>query len=104
MSKSTDLGNSSLPPARRQRVQNKIFFRLSSHHLSFFQAMAQDYYGRGKIKSPTIGLLAKTCLITAGNAWNRMMHQLMTQDFERKLRQLEQERQWQQQQQDYQQR
>jgi len=53
--------------------------------------MAEDYYQRGKIVQPSIGLLAKTCLITAGNAWNRMMQQLMTQEFERKLRRVKQD-------------
>jgi hypothetical protein len=69
--------------------------------------MARDYYQRGKIKSPTIGPLAKTCLITAGNAWNRMQDQLMNKGYEKKSPQVELERQrqqQQQQQQDHQQR
>jgi hypothetical protein len=94
MSKSKDLENSL--PARQQRVQNKIFFRLHSSYFSFFQAMAEDYYKKGKIKAPTIGLLAKKCLMTAGGAWNRMTIQLMTQDFERRQR-VEQERKQQEQ-------
>ncbi|MDQ6666686.1 MAG: hypothetical protein M3Y53_00495 [Thermoproteota archaeon] len=92
----------------RQKVNNsnRIYLRLPSSYLSFFQAMAEDYYQRGKIEAPSIGLLAKTCLITAGNAWNRMCIQLMNKEYERKMRQeVEQERhQQQQQQQNYQQR
>ncbi|MDQ6667307.1 MAG: hypothetical protein M3Y53_03655, partial [Thermoproteota archaeon] len=62
-SKDPEKGTSS---SRKQRqVDNKIFFRLPSSYLSFFQSMAEDYHRRGKIKAPTIGLLAKTCLITA---------------------------------------
>ena len=79
------------PEQKKVNNSNRIFLRLPSSYIPFFQAMAQDYYQRGKIKTPTIGLLAKTSLITAGNAWNRMMHQLMTRDFERR-RQLEQDR------------
>jgi hypothetical protein len=98
---------SNLPPTLQQQVvKNKIFFRLQYSYRPFFQAMAEDYYQRGKIDSPSIGLLAKACLMTAGNAWNRMMLQLMTQDFEKKWRQkIEQERHRQQKQpQNYQQR
>jgi hypothetical protein len=47
--------------------------------------MARDYYQRGKIESATIGLLAKTCLLIAGNAWNRMQVQLMNKENERKV-------------------
>jgi hypothetical protein len=103
----TDLEHKSLPT--KQQVQNKFFFRLPSAYISFFQSMADDYYQRGKIKAPSISLLAKTCLITAGNAWNRMMIQIMNKDFERRLQTVEQERQehqrqQQQQPQNYQQR
>jgi len=91
-----NLGNKSLP-TKQQQVQNKFFFRLPSTYISFFQAMAKDYYERGKIPSPSIALLAKTCLITAGNAWNRMMIQLINKDFERtRLQQIEQEKREQQ--------
>ncbi len=55
--------------------------------------MAEDYYERGKIKQPTIGLLAKTCLITAGNAWNRMQIQLVNKEYEKKMQQPELQRQ-----------
>ncbi|MDQ6666847.1 MAG: hypothetical protein M3Y53_01320 [Thermoproteota archaeon] len=53
--------------------------------------MAEDYYERGKIKQPTIGLLAKTCLITAGNAWNRMQIQLVNKEYQRKMQEQEQD-------------
>jgi hypothetical protein len=86
-----DLGNKSLS-TKQQQVQNKFFFRLPSSYISFFQAMGEDYYQRGKITSPSIALLAKTCLITAGNAWNRMVIQLINMEFERtRQQQIEQE-------------
>jgi RsiW-degrading membrane proteinase PrsW (M82 family) len=71
-------------PEVRQKVNNsnRIFLRMPSSYIPFFQAMAEDYYQRGKIKAPSISLLAKTCLITAGNAWNRMMIQLINKEFE----------------------
>jgi uncharacterized protein YhjY with autotransporter beta-barrel domain len=80
-------------PEIRQKVNNsnRIFLRLPSAYIPFFQAMAQDYYQREKIESPSIGLLAKTCLITAGNVWNRMCIQLMNKEYERKMRQQQQE-------------
>jgi hypothetical protein len=86
-------------PAVRQKVNNsnRIFLRLPGSYIPFFQAMAKDYYDRGKIPSPSIALLAKTCLITAGNAWNRMMIQLINKDFERtRQQQIEQEKREQQ--------
>jgi hypothetical protein len=82
---------------KRQHGRTNYYLRLPLSYVPFFQAMAEDYFQRGKIESPTIGLLAKTCLITAGNAWNRMQIQLMNKEYERKVQQ-------QHQQQDYQQR
>jgi hypothetical protein len=71
----------------KEPVDNsKIFIRLPSSYIPFFQAMAEDYYKRGRIPKPSIGLLTKKCLIMAGNSWNRMMVQL-------KSKELEQERQ-----------
>jgi hypothetical protein len=107
----SEFGTCSSTPLSPEQVEQKkqpgrtnYYFRLSQSYVPFFQAMAEDYHRRGKIKAPSISLLAKTCLITAGNAWNRMTLQLMTQDFE-KRRQEELERQRQQQQsQNYQQR
>jgi|GEM_PF-908366 hypothetical protein len=80
-------------PEVRQKVNNtnRIFLRLPSSYVPFFQAMAQDYYQREKIESPSIGLLAKTCLITAGNAWNRMQIQLMNKESQRKTQQQQQQ-------------
>jgi hypothetical protein len=101
----SEFGTSSSTPLSPEQVEQKkqqgrtnYYIRLPLSYVSFYQAMAEDYYQRGKIKAPSISLLAKTCLITGGNAWNRMMHQLMTQEFERKLRRVEQEIQRQQQQ------
>lgn len=78
---------------KREEIKTKYYVRLRPAYIPFFQAMAEDYYQRGKIESPTIGLLAKTCLITAGNAWNRVQIKLMTQDFEKRSQKVEQERQ-----------
>ena len=80
-------------PKVRQKVNNsnRIFFRIAGSYTTFFQAMAEDYYQRGKIESPTIGLLAKTCLIIAGNAWNRMQAQLMNEKYKRKVQQQQQD-------------
>jgi len=96
----SEFGTSSSTPLSPEQVEQKkqqgrtnYYFRLSQPYVPFFQAMAEDYYQRGKIESPSIGLLAKTCLITAGNAWNRMQIQLMNKEWERKLHQVEQERQ-----------
>jgi hypothetical protein len=106
----SEFGTSSSTPLSPEQVEQKkqqgrtnYYIRLPLSYVSFFQAMAEDYYQRGKIKAPSISLLAKTCLITAGNAWNRTQIKLMTQDVEKEWRQLEQERR-QQQQQKYQQR
>jgi hypothetical protein len=65
-------------PGTKQAVNgsNKFFFRLPYSYVSFFQAMAEAYYREGKIQAPSIGLLAKMCLITAGNAWDRSIFQL----------------------------
>jgi len=84
-------GNNNRKYKKKVNNSNRIYFRLPGSYIPFFQAMAEDYYQRGKIVQPSIGLLAKTCLITAGNAWNRMMQQLMTQEFERKLRRVKQD-------------
>ena len=54
-----------------RQLVNKIFFRLPDSYIPIFQAMAEDFYLRGKIPAPSIGLLAKYCLIMAGNAWNK---------------------------------
>lgn len=54
----------------------------------------------GKIPSPSISLLARKCLMNAGEAWNRMLLQLMNQKYERKI----ENEQEQQNQQNYQQR
>jgi hypothetical protein len=101
----SEFGTSSRIPLSPEQVEQKkqqgrtnYYIRLPQTYVPFFQAMAEDYHQRGKIESPSIGLLAKTCLITAGNAWNRMMQHLRTQEFERKLRRVEQEIQRQQQQ------
>jgi hypothetical protein len=67
---------------RGQGVNNKIFVRLPKQSVSFFEEMAQDYYERGIIPAPSIGLLTKACLITAGNAWNRLQFQLMNKEVE----------------------
>jgi len=67
---------------RRQGVNNKIFVRLPKRSVSFFEEMAQDYYERGMIPAPSIGLLTKACLITAGNAWNKFQFQLMNKEVE----------------------
>ena len=79
-------GQGQQQPEVRQKVNNsnRIFLRLPGSYIPFFQAMAQDYYQRGKIKAPSISLLAKTCLLTAGNAWNRMMIQIMNKEWEKK--------------------
>jgi cytoskeletal protein RodZ len=84
---------------KKQQGRTNYYFRLPQSYIPFFQAMAEDYYQRGKIKAPSISLLAKTCLITACNAWNRMQAQLRNKEYERKMQQ-EQE----QQQQNYQRR
>ena len=104
MLQTKDPGKGTSSSRKQRQVENKIFFRLPPSSIPFFQSMAEDYYQRGKIKAPTIGLLAKKCLMTAGDAWNRMTLQLMTQDFERRRQKVEQERQWQQQLQNYEQR
>jgi hypothetical protein len=99
-----ELGTSSSTPLspeqvekKKQQGQTNYYIRLPRAYAPFFQAMAEDYYQRGKIKAPTIGLLAKICLMTAGNAWNRMQIQLMNKEWEQKLHHVEQERQRQQQ-------
>jgi hypothetical protein len=101
----SEFGTSSSTPLSPEQVQQKkqqartnYYIRLPQSYAPFFQAMAEDYYQRGKIKAPSISLLAKTCLLTAGNAWNRMKVQLMNKEYERKLRQVEQEIQGQRQQ------
>ena len=108
----SEFGTSSSTPLSPEQIEQKkqqgrtnYYLRLPLSYVPFFQAMARDYYQRGKIKSPTIGLLAKTCLITAGNSWNRMQVQQMNKGYEKKSRQVELERQrHQQQQQDHQER
>lgn len=108
----SEFGTSSSTPLSPEQIEQKkqqgrtnYYLRLPLSYVPFFQAMARDYYQRGEIKSPTIGLLAKTCLITAGNAWNRMQVQQMNKGYEKKSRQVELERQrHQQQQQDHQER
>jgi hypothetical protein len=61
---------------------NKIFIRLPSIYIPFFQAMAEDYYRRNKISRPSIGLLTKKCLFMAGHSWNRRMVLLKNVDYE----------------------
>lgn len=61
----------------------KIFIRLRSSYTAFFQAMAEDYYRRGLISKPSIGLLTKKCLFMAGNSWNIKMIRLRNVDYER---------------------
>lgn len=91
---------------KREQIKTKYYIRLRPAYFAFFQAMARDYYERGKIKEPSIGLLAKTCLITAGNAWNRMQAQLKNNNYQRKMlqqqEQQQQQKQQQQQEQNYQ--
>ncbi len=106
----SEFGTSSNTPLSPEQVKQKkqqgrtnYYIRLPPAYIPFFQAMAEDYYQRSKIEAPSISLLAKTCLITAGNAWNRMQIKLMNQDFEKRRQKVEQERR-QQQPQNYQQR
>src|SRR6266571_8939982 len=72
-------------PRTKQHLNygDKIFVRVPRLDIPFYQAMAQDYYQRGKISQPSIGLLTKKCLIMAGNSWNKMMIQLAILDYER---------------------
>lgn len=74
---------------KKQQGRTNYYFRLPQSYEPFFQAMAENYYQRSKIKAPSISLLAKTCLIITGNAWNRMQIQLMNQNLEK--RRLQQE-------------
>jgi hypothetical protein len=85
----TPLSPEQIDQRKREEIKTKYYVRLRPAYIPFFQAMAEDYYQRSKIKSPTIGLLAKTCLITAGYAWNRMQVQLMNQNLDK--RRLQQE-------------
>lgn len=88
-----DIGHNELP-TKQKRLKNKFFFRLPPQHISFYEAMAQDYYQRGRIPRPRVSLLAKKCLMNAGNSWNRMQLQVMNQEYERKIQQeLERQRQ-----------
>jgi hypothetical protein len=79
-------------PRTKQPVNNsdKIFLRLPRLYIPFYQAMAEDYYQRGRISQPSIGLFAKKCLLMAGNSWDRMIIQLRNLDYERE--EIEQER------------
>jgi hypothetical protein len=87
----SEFGTSSSTPLSPEQVELKkqqdrtnYYIRLPQSYIQFFHAMADDYYRRGKIKAPSISLLAKTCLITAGNVWNRMQIQLMNQNLEKR--------------------
>jgi hypothetical protein len=64
MSIAKDQGKNASFSGKERQADNKFFFRLKSSYRSFFQTMAEDYYQRGKIKAPSISLLAKTCLLT----------------------------------------
>ena len=74
---STELG-----PGTKHLINdsNKVFFRLPYSYVSFFQAMADAYHREGKIQAPSIGLLAKMCMIIAGNAWDRTISQSVNKE------------------------
>jgi hypothetical protein len=81
-----DIGHNELP-TKQKWLKNKFFFRLPPQHISFYEAMAQDYYQRGIIPRPKVSLLAKKCLMNAGNSWNRTQLQIMKQESERRIEQ-----------------